>query len=64
MAPFAWNIRDLHCYSVCLAAPENLHLVRVFSRFAVLQNENAANAFREKKYPRTFTATASTRSGG
>ncbi len=28
MAPFAWNIRDLHCYSVSLAVPEDAQLVR------------------------------------
>lgn len=37
MASFAWNIRDLHCYSVCFAALENSHLVRNLVRvlFAV-----------------------------
>ena len=39
MASFAWNIRDLHCYSVCFAALKNSHLVRnlvrvVFAVFA------------------------------
>ena len=37
LAPFVWSIRDLHCYSVCFAAPENSYLVRnlvrVVSRF-------------------------------
>jgi hypothetical protein len=28
MAPFAWNIRKLHSYSVRFVAPENAHLVR------------------------------------
>ena len=28
MAPFAWNIRDLHCYSVSWVVPENTQLVR------------------------------------
>jgi hypothetical protein len=31
MASFAWNIRDLHCDSVCFAASQNSHLVRVVS---------------------------------
>jgi len=37
MAPFAWNIRDLHSYSVHFGAAENWHLVRdlvrIVSRF-------------------------------
>ena len=43
MTPFAWNIRDLHCYSVCLAAPENTHLVRNLVRlvFGFLASEKA-----------------------
>ena len=46
MTPFAWNIRDLHCYSVCLAAPENTHLVRNLVRlvFGFLAPEKAKAA--------------------
>ena len=38
MALFAWNIRDLLCYSVCFGASENWHLVRVVWRFLVCSN--------------------------
>jgi hypothetical protein len=46
MTPLAWNIRDLHCYSVCLAAPENTHLVRNLVRlvFGFLAPEKAKAA--------------------
>ena len=46
MTPLAWNIRDLHCYSVCLAAPENTHLVRNLVRlvFGFLSPEKAKAA--------------------
>lgn len=40
LAAFAWNIRDLHFDSVCLAASENSHLVRVvFALFAAVKHE-------------------------
>ena len=46
MAPFAWNIRNLHSYSVPFTGSENRHLVRnlvrIVSRFLVCANENAA----------------------
>ena len=46
MALFAWNIRNLHSYSVRFVARENSHLVRnlvrIVSRFLVCANENAA----------------------
>jgi len=43
MAPFAWNIRELRCYAVCLTAPETSHfvrnLVRVVFHFTVARND-------------------------
>jgi hypothetical protein len=40
LAAFAWNIRDLHFDSVCLAASENSHMVRVvFALFAAVKHE-------------------------
>ena len=47
MASFAWNIRDLHCYSVCFAAPENSHLVRNLVRVVFAFRAAAKNKRRE-----------------
>ena len=52
MVSFAWNIRDLHCYSVCVAASQSSHLVRNLVRvvFALRapQKANAAKSQRMK----------------
>src|SRR6185436_1041745 len=47
MASFAWNIRDLHCYSVCFAASENPHLVRNLVRVVFALSAAAKNKRRE-----------------
>ena len=45
MAPFVWNIRDLHSYPALSTASENWHLVRnlvqIVSRFLVCVSEIA-----------------------